>query len=223
MNLTSVEKERLNMSILYDENYFENGIQKRVSCYENYRWIPELTIPFAYRIIRYLSINQSDIILDYGCAKGYLVKAFRLCGIQAWGYDISDYALSQSPQDVSCYVSNDFHNLPDDYDYVVCKDVLEHIAYKDIGPIIRKLSSLSRNCFIIVPLAEYGKYVIPSFEKDKTHIIRENIFWWSNLFQNEGFTVIDVSYRVPGMKDNYCHYEKGNGFFILKRGKSYEL
>ena len=37
----------------YDKDYFKNGIASGKSCYSNYRWLPELTIPMAYNIIKY--------------------------------------------------------------------------------------------------------------------------------------------------------------------------
>ena len=64
----------------YNEDYYENGLALGCSGYSNYRWIPELTIPMAYHIINGLNISENSRILDYGCAKGYLVSAFKLLG-----------------------------------------------------------------------------------------------------------------------------------------------
>ena len=48
----------------YDKDYFENGIQTKKSLYENYRWMPELTIPFCSVLIERLNIKEDDTILD---------------------------------------------------------------------------------------------------------------------------------------------------------------
>lgn len=95
------------MKNLYDEDYYERGIENGVSCYTNYRWLPELTIPMAATMIEYLGIDMGDRILDFGCAKGYLVKAFRLLHREAYGFDISDYARENAHDDIRKYVSND--------------------------------------------------------------------------------------------------------------------
>ena len=50
----------------------------------------------AQVIIDYLDIHRGQKILDIGCAKGYLVKALRWLGRDAYGFDISDYALEKS-------------------------------------------------------------------------------------------------------------------------------
>ena len=63
---------------LFDENYFERGVETQTSLYQNYRWMPEQTIPMVMTIIDYLKIQRGATVLDFGCAKGFVVKAFRL-------------------------------------------------------------------------------------------------------------------------------------------------
>lgn len=70
---------------MYDREYFEYGVETGKSNYQNYRWIPELTIPMAMTIIDLLGIKPNESVLDYGCAKGYLVKALRMLHRNAWG------------------------------------------------------------------------------------------------------------------------------------------
>ena len=67
---------------VFDEDYFERGVQLGISGYTNYRWIPELTLPLCETMARYLGISKDDRILDFGCAKGYIVRALtwgRMC------------------------------------------------------------------------------------------------------------------------------------------------
>ena len=66
----------------YDKDYYECGIESGKSLYNNYRWMPELTIPFCSRIVEHLKISTEQKVLDFGCAKGYSVKAMRLLGRQ---------------------------------------------------------------------------------------------------------------------------------------------
>lgn len=43
-------------------------------------------------------------VLDVGCAKGFLVRHLRELGVDAWGCDVSDYAIATAPEDVKPYV-----------------------------------------------------------------------------------------------------------------------
>src|SRR5512137_1682190 len=118
----------------YNEDYFERGLQTGKSNYQNYRWIPELTIPMAMSIIDFLELKPEHKILDFGCAKGYLVKALRLLRRQAWGMDISEYAISCVDSEVRqyCALSPHLVNLPKHFDFCVAKDVFEHISEKGL-------------------------------------------------------------------------------------------
>lgn len=199
----------------YDEDYYQRGIETGKSNYQNYRWIPELTIPMAMTIIDYLEIKRGDEILDYGCALGYLVKAFRLLGRNAFGVDISKYALKNVDHSVEKYCSSspsEFHNR---YDFCIAKDVFEHIEHKELRRIID--SQISANIlFAVVPLGKRGKYIAPANNIDKSHIICEDLSWWTTFFKTSGLEIIKAEYEVRGIKDNYyLHYPKSHGFFTL--------
>ena len=52
---------------------------------------------FADHLIRALKPAR---VLDVGCALGFLVEAFWDRGVEAWGLDISTYAIEQVRADV---------------------------------------------------------------------------------------------------------------------------
>ncbi len=49
--------------------------------------------PVAKDIVEYFKLKPGDRILDVGCAKGFLVKDLLELGIDAYGIDISEYAI----------------------------------------------------------------------------------------------------------------------------------
>lgn len=57
---------------------------------------------------------------------------------------------------------------------------------------------------------------MPAYELDSTHIIREDLQWWTERFQQAGFEVMEAAYSVKHIKENWENFEKGNGFFLLK-------
>lgn len=210
------------MKNLFNNDYYERGIESGLSCYSNYRWLPELTIPMCSDIISYLNVGEHETILDFGCAKGYSVKAFRLLHREAYGVDISEYAIQCSHADIKQYLSliepNNAIPLVNNklYDWVVAKDVLEHVPYDSIKQTIISIRNATKCAFAIVPLGENGKYIIPEYELDITHQIREPLHWWSNIFNECGFNVASSTYKAKHIKSNWSKWEKGNGFFVLK-------
>jgi len=204
----------------FDESYYERGIQAGVSLYTNYRWIPELTIPMAHHIAQKLTIHEGQSVLDFGCAKGYVVKAFRLLGIEAYGVDVSDYAVSQAPQDTRDFVRLVGYDDPipllnakaSRYSWIIAKDVLEHISYEALPGLLKRLHAACQDMFVIVPLGDGKRFVVPAYEMDKTHIIREELGWWKARLHEAGFRNVRPSYEVRGIKENWSEWPQGNGF-----------
>jgi len=178
--------------------------------------MPELTIPMCARIIEILDIKDEDKILDYGCAKGFYVKAFRLLHKQCWGYDTSKYALSQVSASIKRFVSNDLKALGN-FKIVIAKDVFEHIDYSKIDSILKEISEITEYLLCIIPLGYRGKYIVPAYELDKTHIIKESLSWWKKKLDKCGFNILSSEYNMKHIKQNYSQWKKGNGFIICKQ------
>lgn len=205
----------------FTEDYYEHGKEKHLSLYENYRWLPELTIPMAERLVAACGINRSDVILDFGCAKGYLVKALRGLGFLAYGTDISEYALSHADEETRKYLSSSLFISTGSrsglFDWVICKDVLEHIEEHELAGTLSGLRNVTDNIFIAVPLGNNGTYTIPDMELDVTHRIRRPLWWWAAQVEQAGFKNITSSFAVRGIKENWTRkYPFGNGFITAK-------
>ena len=208
----------------YNVDYYENGKELGISGYSDYKWLPDLTLPMCESIIKNLSINLEDRVLDYGCAKGYLVKAFHILGVKnTFGIDISEYAISKCDPEVSSYLkclnleqslSSQFEQ-EQKFDWIVCKDVLEHLQKDDLTIVLSEFKKISDNVFIAVPLGSNGKYFIEEYENDVTHIIREDMEWWTSQIKKAGYEVT-CSYSFPGVKENWSQYMKGNAFIVAK-------
>lgn len=211
------------MNDFFDKDYYENGIATGKSCYENYRWIPELTYPLAHAICENLGLTRGDKFLDYGCAHGFTVKALRDFGIEAYGCDISSFAISSSPKEIDNFVrvlQNDLKTLIQteswgQFDWIMAKDVFEHISVSKLEKIVKDCSNFSKNIFVIVPLGENEKFRIEAYEDDPSHVIRQNEQWWTELLEDNGFAVSKSCNDMVGIKDRWFSVnEKGNGFFI---------
>lgn len=201
---------------LYDEDYYLRGQETGKSLYTDYRWLPELTMPMVQRMISYLAIRHGDTILDYGCARGYVVKAFHRLGYLVRGMDCSDWAIRHADPEVAglCFHASNLYGYR--ADWIIAKDVLEHMDDTTLREWLREASEAARKgVFAVVPLSPaHGQpYVVPEYEQDITHIQRRNLMEWADLFTEyfPGFRIV-AAHRVKGIKDNWAHYREGNGF-----------
>jgi len=200
------------MSETFDEDYYERGLETGKSCYQNYTWLPELTIAMTMTLIDFLGIKRGQKVLDFGCAKGYVVKALRLLHREAYGCDISKYAIENVDESVKKYCKEEPQGR---FEYIIAKDVFEHILIEDLRITLKFLSQISPKMFVIVPLGSNSKYNSSKNDLDITHVICNNEVWWKDLFEVNWY-VDDFRFKVPGIKDSY--YEKSpeaHGFFTL--------
>lgn len=206
----------------YDADYFLRGQETGKSLYKDYRWLPDLTRPMARRIMEHCDIRAGDKVLDFGCARGYLVRALREWGVQAFGYDVSEWAIENADPEAKPYVCKliPSYSIGFKYDWVIAKDVLEHVELVDHT--IQGLMKVCDGMFVVVPLSRLpgNRYVIEEYEKDVTHVQRLPLLNWVGLFLKDGWRV-ECAYRVPGVKDNYYRegWEYGNGFITARRIK----
>ncbi len=209
----------------YDADYFLRGKESGKSLYTDYRWLPDLTIPMAKVIVDHLKVITGELVLDFGCARGYVVKALRILGHDAYGVDVSDWAIENCEPSIRAYVSIVQPNGTNKYHHIIAKDVLEHIDRGDLERTIQNLFvKTRRSLFAVVPLSENlsGPYVVPEYEQDITHKIRKPLHWWHAMFrklapEGQGWTVSSC-YRIVGIKDNYyTQYPYGNGFITAVR------
>jgi SAM-dependent methyltransferase len=205
----------------FDGDYYENGVGSGKSLYSNYRWMPELTIPMCHEIIWKMKIDHDATVLDFGCAKGYLVKGMRLLNRKAFGVDISKYAISEADLEVENMVAAIIPGEEikvgelSEFDYVIAKDVLEHIPHDSLDQQLKVLRKAAKRMLVVVPLGDGEKYYIPSYEQDKSHFIREDLDWWQNKFEDAGFNIKEATYDTGYLKTNWKQWEKGNGLYVL--------
>lgn len=201
----------------YDESYYIHGKTSGKSLYENYHWMPELTIPMARKIADHCHIVPGvNSVLDFGCARGYLVRAFCELGFEAWGMDCSQWAVDNCDDAVKGYIECTTE-IPKGMDWIIAKDVLEHVP--NVADVIADMQEKAVvGIFVVVPLAPFDgePYIVADYEKDVTHIHRLSLASWARFFMRPGWRV-EAMYRLRGVKDNYKIWENGNGFITARR------
>ena len=85
-------------------------------------------------------------VLDAGCAMGFLVESLRDRGIEAWGVDVSSFAVSQVLADVRpyCMVGSLVDTIPSGrFDLVTCIEVFERMSPEDVDTAADRVCQLT--------------------------------------------------------------------------------
>lgn len=92
-------EENIRIAREYGREYFDGS---RDTGYGGYRYDPRWWTGVAEDMIAHFNLKPGDRVLDVGCGKGFLVKDWiRVCpGIEAFGLDISEYALMHCEPEV---------------------------------------------------------------------------------------------------------------------------
>ncbi len=213
----------------YDREYFESGVVTGVSGYMNYSWMPELTLRMVHYLIRHLPIESDQTILDYGCAKGFVVKALRILDYEAYGVDLSEYAIERADGEVRDFCKlvtgcGDPTIFERRYNWMIAKDVFEHIAEDELRTLLGSATVYVERIFAVIPLAadnSSGAYIVPEYDRDATHVIAKTGKWWQALFEQAGWNIQQYATDFPGCKENWTSkWPNGNGFFILNQAGS---
>ena len=180
---------RCRMSEIYNEEYYRQydvGIGK--VNYQNSTYTKDFLTGIAKQIV---SDFHPKTVLDAGCAMGHLVAALRDLGVEAYGVDVSEYAIANVREDIRPFcrtasLSEDFPaDLPQHYDLVVTIEVLEHL-YAEDGQ--KAIANLCRRADTVLFSST------PDDFEERTHVNVQQREYWARLFFKQGFTD-DINYR----------------------------
>ena len=109
---------------LYDEHYYRHYCGALP--YERSEGWLRFFGGVADRIVQDLAPRT---VLDAGCALGLLVESLRDRNVEAFGIDISEYAIANVRPDIApfCWQGSITEPLPRRYDLIVSIEVLEHL------------------------------------------------------------------------------------------------
>ena len=203
----------------YDADYYENGKASGKGWLENYKWMPRRSLREALAYVDALGLDETSRVLDVGCAKGFIVKALNILDIPTEGCDISEYALSFTEGNCwKCSDESSWDLRKNKYTNVVSKDVFEHLTKEQLPKVLDNISKVSNKIMCIIPMGDNGKYRIPEYHMEISHLICENEEWWNTTFESYGWKVIRFDNHIPGLKDNWQEQcPNGNCVFILEK------
>jgi len=160
-------------------------------CYYQYIESRYISKKHIIRYVKFLFENRRTIRwLDIGCGLGYLVKEAIDEGIDAYGIEISEYALGRAVIK-GRIIHGTITDIPfnnESFDVVSAIDVLEHVHPKDT---LKALSEIHR-------VLKYGGFFIMitpnpcyfgNWNYDLTHINIRHPRYWKLTLESQGFKV----------------------------------
>ena len=121
-----------------------------------------------------------ESVLDAGCAMGFLVETLRARGIDAYGLDISAYAIEHVVDDIKpyCQMGSVLDPLPRRYGLIVCIEVLEHLTPQECDRAVANFCAASDDILFCSTPDDY---------REATHINVRPPDYWAGLFARHGF------------------------------------
>lgn len=145
INLRSAKtKDSIILSKKFGYEYFDGNRKYGYGGYYNDgRWLN-----VAKKIITKYKLKRNSKVLDIGCAKGYLVSSLCSLKIDAWGIDISKYAIAKSEETIreKLTLGNAKNlNFPDNYfDAVVSFNTIHNLKEEDCIKSLKEIMRVSK-------------------------------------------------------------------------------
>lgn len=132
-------------------------------------------------------------VLDAGCAMGFLVETLRDRGVDAWGIDISAFAIEQvyAPVKPYCRVGSVTDDLGGPWDLIVSIEVAEHMPIRDAETAIANMCARTNDVLFSSSPVDY---------REPTHVNVHPPEYWAEQFARHGFyrdVDYDATYLVP--------------------------
>jgi SAM-dependent methyltransferase len=178
----------------FDENYFEGTPPEHKSNYTRVGGYSNFASGLSWNEVAKTLLGDDNpacfFVLDVGCAYGLLVKAFRDLGAQAYGVDISQFAIDKADPEIRPFLFR--RNIGDEplpfppedvpnikWDLVCSFDVLEHAEdEQEVLWILKEFASKSKRQFHRV---NTGQHAQQAFDGDGSHGVKMPLSVWHDL------------------------------------------
>lgn len=160
--------------------------------------------------------------VDVGCAKGFLVRHLRRRGFDAWGLDISQYAIDTAPDDTAEFLRQ--YDLtspqpsffgPENFTFAVCLETMEHIPEQHVDQALT-------NIYQFVKPGSQVMFTIctdkqPGWDTDPTHVTIKSHDWWQQRLERVGFAYGVADIRRQNRLASFWLFSQHDGVFVVHR------
>ena len=171
----------------YDGDYFENGLKSN--------WAGGYTWPQFQGVFKdaagYLAevFPEARSFLDIGCAKGFLVRALRERGLEAWGFDHSAWAIERAEPAAQPYLQlaeADAVAFDRQFDVAVAMSIFESLTEDQLRSLLPRLRRWTRLALFAV-IADLPRSAGLGGTGDLSQITLHDRRWWLALFSEAGW------------------------------------
>jgi hypothetical protein len=175
----------------FDADYFDHGLKSNWTSGYHWRDFAQLFRETAQFLVT--TFPEASSFLDAGCAKGFLVRALRELGKDAWGFDHSTWALERAEE-----LARPFLQLADatsvdfdkPFDMLLAFSLLESLTEAQAYEFLRRGRTWTRHALIAVILvcdSDEAKATLCDTDADLSHITLRNREWWHGLALQTGW------------------------------------
>ena len=176
----------------FDKSFFDG---ERRHGYGGFNYHPRFWKPVIQTFKKHWNLLPGKSILDVGCAKGFMLHDLQeeIVGIQVFGVDISDYAISNAMETVrnNVQVAN-AKELPFDdnsFDVVISINTIHNLEISDCIRAIEEIERVSkRGSFITVDAYEDDEQKERMHAWNLTAKTVMHVDDWKKFFKEVGYT-----------------------------------
>ena len=182
----------------FDKKYFSSG------SYNNYEKIlTQWVKPEAKRIYQILKDKPSAKILDIGCGFGNLLAELQdKYHFLVTGIEYSPYAIQRAQSSVKSKIKKgNILRSPfkkNNFDLVVCFDVVPHLTLEETKRAVKNLVSVSRNYIFFSSIYRHSIYASQKLNPDPLRLTTLSTKNYINLFSKNGARLIRKFYGENG-------------------------
>ena len=175
----------------FDKTYYESNN------YTNYLERKDRYVRLINEILEFLdklnlAPEKHELILDFGCAVGFALEAFRDKGyFNLYGVDVSDWAINIASEKNLYVAKAPMYRMQ--HTLTLALDVLEHMSVEQLKEFMTKIQS--KIIIFRMPICERSNedYVLEVSRNDPTHIIRWTKNQWKSFISSYGYVCLDLN------------------------------
>jgi SAM-dependent methyltransferase len=213
-----------NNSKIFGKRYFSSGFY--FNYLKEYKRVGKI---YAKRLVKILTPKKTWRFLDVGCGMGGIVLALRRMGFEAFGTEVSEFCLKNSPAK-KWMVKASCLNLPfkkESFEVVISIDVLEYLKPKECQKAIKELSRISKIFLYLESISKFSpnasQRLNPDSKREKNLLTTGEVI---RLVEKEGFFTLGRIFEIEKNFEFNCLFLKNkrkNRRFLISLWKKSNL